>query len=213
MQNYKILSLGYNCCVKKYIDTIAKKGPTNLFDYIGSSMWAINKLFENDFQDLFDINMYKNMEIIPNYNVITNEKYYFRFLHDLKTMDNFKKFKESYKRRIIRFEEELNNKNKILFIRLEEPRQDRIIYDQYKEYFQKNELEYLKDFSTIIKTKIPKLNFKIIFISETFETSILEEHNILILKKNNEVVNWDNCMLIFKKLFEENKEIIHKFII
>ena len=119
MKNYKIYSLGYNCCVKRYIDTISKKGATNLFDYIGSSMWAINKLFENDFQDLFDINMYKNMEITPNYNVITNEKYYFRFLHDLKTMDNFKKFKESYERRIIRFKEDLNNKNKILFIRLE----------------------------------------------------------------------------------------------
>lgn len=213
MKNYKIYSLGYNCCVKRYIDIIAKKGATNLFDYIGSSMWSINKLLENDFQDLFDINMYKNMEIIANCNIITNEKYYFRFLHDLKTMDNFKKFKESYERRIIRFKEELNNKNKILFIRLEEPKQDRIIYDQYKEYFQKNELEYLKDYSIIIKTKYPKLIFKIIFISETFETSILEEHNILILKKNNEVVNWDNCMLIFKQLFEENKEIIHKFII
>jgi hypothetical protein len=169
METYKIYSLGYNCCIKKYIDIQGKKA-TNLFDYIGSSMWSINKLVENDFQDLFDINMYKNMEILPNYNIITNEKYYLRFKHDLKTMINFEKFKETYKRRIIRFKEDLDNENKILFIRLEESHQDRIIYDQYKENFKKNELEYLKDYSIFLKTKIPFLNFKIIYISEIFET-------------------------------------------
>jgi len=210
MQTYKLYSLGYNCCIKRYIDTLDKKA-TNLFDYIGSSMWSINKLFENDFQDLFDINMYKNMEILPNCNIITNEKYYLRFTHDLTSMTNFETFKETYQRRILRLREDFNNENKILFFRLEESHKDRIIYDQYKKNFKKNELAYLKDFYVTIKTKFPFLNFKIIYISEIFETSILKYYDILILK-NNELIDWNNCVEIFEKLFEENKEIINKFI-
>ena len=127
-------------------------------------------------------------------------------------MINFEKFKETYERRIIRFKEDLDNENKILFIRLEESHKDRIIYDQYKEYLKKNELEYLKDYFIFLKTKFPFLNFKIIYISEIFETSILNYYDILILKKNNELINWDNCIVILTNLFKEYKEIIHQFI-
>jgi hypothetical protein len=212
MQNYKILSLGYNCCIKRFVDVLSKKDETNFFDYIGSSMWAINELFQNDFQDMFNITDYENMEVLPGHNVITHKKYYLRFLHDLKTLNNFKKIKESYERRVIRFNNFLKDRNKLLFIRLEEPKQTRIIYEEYKDKFQKSELEYLKDFTNIIKTKNPKLDFKIIFITETFETEYLKDFNILILKKDNSSTNWDTCISLFKKLFEENKDLIHQLI-
>ena len=53
-KNIKIISLGSNCYNKIYLNKIGIKRETNYFDYIGTSMWAINELFiMNKFKDVF----------------------------------------------------------------------------------------------------------------------------------------------------------------
>ena len=121
---YTIISLGYSCCVKKYTEkSLMIKTHTNFFDYIGTSMWSINKLFENNFRDLFEINDYKHMQITNELSCSTNVKYYLRMLHDLKTLSykDFESFKYSYSRKISRLYCILQHNKNILFIRIEEP--------------------------------------------------------------------------------------------
>jgi hypothetical protein len=89
-KNYKIISLGYNCNIKIYTLNIGIAQETNLFDWAGTSMWAINKLFENDFSNLFNIKEYCEMKILKNDSgpIKTNKRYYIRLKHE------FNKIKE-----------------------------------------------------------------------------------------------------------------------
>jgi len=241
INKYKILSLGYNCFIKKYINDIGISQETNLFDYIGTSMWTINKLFENDFIDLFNIDEYENIQILKDgEKVITNKRYYIRFMHDFKNLQNgndrklllnndnkkfimntlinynimdemkkrFNSFKETYIRRINRLKNILNTEKNILFIRFEEPQENRIIYNEYKENFKKLELEYIKDFSNIIKLQYPNLNFKIIYISNTHKLNYLKDFNIIILNTDKKIDSWGNSSSILINIFEINKKFL-----
>ncbi len=91
-KNYKVISLGYNCFIKKYMNDNNIKQETNLYDYIGVSMWSINELLLNDFSNLYDINDYKKYKIFTNdsYITIINERYYLRFPHEFKNKENKK---------------------------------------------------------------------------------------------------------------------------
>lgn len=92
IKNYKFISLGYNCLIKKYMNDIFISQETNLFDYLGTSMWSINELFLNDFNNLFNIEDYKKYKLLnkSKYNIIINEKYYIRFPHDFDNKKNNK---------------------------------------------------------------------------------------------------------------------------
>jgi len=208
INNYKIISLGYNCYVKKYMNDLNISQETNLFDYIGVSMWSINELLLNDFKNLCDINEYKKYKILNNdFNeIIIHEKYYLRFLHDFKNnkseeekkiflntsdpnnkkfymnriiqfdlmeelKNKFPTFKSTLERRIERLKKILSTEKNIIFIRLEEENNERIIYEIYKEKFKKSELENIIEFSNIIKKLYPILNFKIIYISKKHENN------------------------------------------
>ena len=235
MNNYKVISLGFNCFIKKFTNDIGINQETNFFDYIGTSMWAINKLFENDFTNLFNEEEYENLKILTdNLCVTTNKQYYFRFLHDFKNNTNinlinkkfmvdktieqkiiddikiqFNKFKETYERRIIRLKDLLLKEKKILFIRLEETMNNRIIYDEYKSYFEKSELDYILDYSKMIKKNYPNLDFKIIYISKIHDNKYMIENNLIILNSKNVTIdNWNNCTNGLKDLFEKNKEFL-----
>jgi hypothetical protein len=227
--DYKIISLGYNCCPKKFTNYINISQPTNLFDYIATPMWGINELLENDYTGLTDINNYKIIPIMKNDNeILTNLKYYFRFLHDFKNQEitnsddednvleffdkmilvrmQFNEFKNKYERRIVRFKELLKNEEKILFIRYEEPIKNRIIYDEYKIRYQKEELEYIRDFALIIKKQYPDLEFKIIYISYKHDTK--KEDNITILKMEETLDTADDSGPKFTNLFNKYKDFL-----
>lgn len=233
MNNYKIISLGFNCFIKMFTNDIGIKQETNFFDYIGTSMWAINKLFENNFANLFNEDDYENLKIqTDNLIVITNKHYYFRFLHDFKNNTNinlikcnidkiidqkiiddvkvqFYKFKEVYERRIIRLKDLLIKEKKILFIRLEETMHKRIIYDEYKSYFEKPELDYIIDYSKMIKINYPNLHFKIIYISKIHDNKYMIENNLIILNSKNVAIDdWTQSTNGLKELFRINKEFL-----
>ena len=201
-----ILSLGGNCFIKKYLNYIGVNQETNFFDYIGSSMWSINELFENDFSNLFNLDEYENFEIKKNVKLVTNKRYYLIFKHDFSKKYSIKslflKFTEKYTRRINRLKDLLLNEKKIIFIRLEESLIDRIIYKEYEDKFKKSEFDYLKDFINIIKNKYPNLDFEIIYISS--QENDIKENNIKIINLNNEILDWNNCAIKINNLFLSN---------
>jgi len=220
--NVKFISLGYNCsikiCLKKYINQ-----PTYLFDWIGSPMWGINKFINNNF-DLSNKNNYKLLQIYSENSEYThlqcNTQYYFRFIHDLpennisdKTeihrtkygdiikSNLFNIFLQKYERRIQRFNELLNNNNLIVFIRLEECMKNKIIHEEYKNLYAKPELEYVKEFMNLIKNKYKRLKFKLIYISRSNSTELLDNLLILNNKSIDNDINYilnDNINLIDK---------------
>ena len=225
---YILLSLGSNCNVKKYIDTIKPNNPTQFFDYIGTSMWAINELIENDFSDIFNKDDFENMRTSTKYgSIITNKKYYIRFLHDLKNIDNdktrvltinnnihvckannFTECKDKYDRRIIRFINILNSSNKVLFIRIEEDNRNRIINDIYKDKLQKSELEYTFDLSNTLKRKYSSLDFMILVISFNHDTIYYLEHNVIILKMIDIIDDYETADSKIEKLIIFNKDLL-----
>jgi len=225
---YLLLSLGTNCNVKKYIDTIKPNNPTQFFDYIGTSMWAINELIENDFSGVFNIDDFESMKTSTNYgDIVTNKKYYLRFLHDLKNIDNdklrvfkykdsisvckasnFVECKEKYERRSKRFIDLLSGSNKILFIRLEEDNRNRIMYDMYKEKLQKSELEYTFDLSNTLKRKYTNLDFMILVISFNHDNMYYAKSNVIVLKMIDIIDEYETAGTTIEKLFIFNKDFL-----
>ena len=153
----RFLSIGSNCFPKRLIDVFFGKDQTMLFDYIGISMWSIINLVKDykissDFID----GDYKYIQTIEGGDtVMTNLKYYIRPIHDFKEYtcppegldlsdlsDQAGKlalFRSTYNRRVIRFNEFLENskkkKKKFMFIRFYESSKNRIMYPEIKDYY------------------------------------------------------------------------------
>jgi len=218
-KDYTLISLGYNCCIKRFFDSIVSK-ETNFFDYIGTSMWAITELFENNFKDIFNKEYYKTIEIIENQTIkfLSNTKYYIRFLHDLECNSVnsnpklFLQFKSKYERRIKRLDELIKKSNITIFIRLEESLDNRIIYKELEEKTNINEYEYVKKFSSIIKSKYPNKKFKIIYLTKTLEESNDIENNILLLNILNYTFDWDNSVEVITKIFNDKYNFVKKYL-
>ena len=204
--NYELISLGYNCTIKRIISELFLiKAENNFFDYIGSTVWAINELLENNFANLFNKENYKNIQIYisqQNY-YLTNIQYYLIFLHELDVNTvSFDNFFSRYLRKKERFYKILNSKKKFIFIRLEEPNDDLIIHKEYTDKFNVSEIEHLKKFSKIIKNKFEIKSFLIIYLTKTFQDNYDSENKILYINLDiyNDF-NWDNCVEHAKNLF------------
>lgn len=210
-----IISLGYNCFPKLYMLKNEISQETNFFDYTGTSMWGINDLIKNNFSDSLNKNKLQEIETESHNNkkYITHLDYYIRFPHDLanhKELYNkkiFHKFFRKYRRRIIRFNEVLSKHKKVLFIRTKEEMNNRIILENHKEKYSLNELDYVIEFSNIIRNKYPKLNFTILYITEDKQNTFLESHNIIIIQQTipNIIFNYETS---FTKIFEDNMTFI-----
>jgi hypothetical protein len=219
----KIISLGFNCYIKRFMEEQGIKQETNLFDYIGTPMWGVNELIENDFTELTSIDYFEKMNISSKEpeHIFTNKKYYFRFKHDnliaitgtnKVNINSFSKLKSTLERRIQRFNNTLSSPKKILFIRLEQDNTNRIVYEEYKEKDKIPELEYVISFSKIIKNKYPLINFDILFISKTNENKYDTENNILIIKNTQNIV-WKTCQTQLQKICKHNIDFIKKSLI
>lgn len=174
-----IISLGFNCFPEKYIKLANFKKATHFFDYLGASMWTINQILSTNCS-IFNYGDYCNRTIFGD-DIVINKKLYLRFPHDFKNnklnRDDFQNVKLKYTKRLDRFIETIKTSKSIMFIRLD----GRIIYNKHISKFKKKELDYIIDFSKIIKNLNPSLDFKIVFISFTNVTKYLEDHNIIIL--------------------------------
>jgi len=171
-----IISLGYTCNVVSLLYTLGYKNEAYLFDRIGTPMWAISQLFNDNFKNFLK---YENMKCEPlfensNNKYIFDNKYYIRLTtnsQELTEKNHFMAFRQTLLKRKDRLLEKLHKSKKVLFIRCQEPNSytdlgNRIIPAHFDKMYQKDEHYYLKKFSNIIKKQFPKLHFKIIYMSE-----------------------------------------------
>ena len=214
----KIISLGSNCYVKMFLDSVNFKTETQFFDFIGSSMWAINELFKENFNDLFEdgIDSLEKKRIMcsgDDQYILTHKKYYLRFKHDfkqnfdseikenIKTSD-FKNVRDKYERRKERLIDILkDDKKTLLFIRYEEEQQDRIKYGEDK----KSEIEYIYEFIEIIKQKYPSKKFCILFLSHTMDNDDKRNENLIILKNVKRINIWTESSKKIRNTIEQNE--------
>lgn len=217
----KIISLGCKCYVKLFLDSIKHKSETQFFDYMGSSMWAINDLFKNDFSELLEdgVDSLEKKKILysgfDKY-VLTDKKYYLRFKHDFKQncnseikdnikIEDFNKVNEKYLRRKERLINILNeDKETLLFIRYEENQENRIKYFGDK----KPEIDYIYEFIDIIKQKYPLKKFCILFLSDTMENDDKRDENLIILKNLNRINIWTQSPKKIKNTIEQNENFL-----
>ncbi len=221
----KTLSIGSTCFIKKFMLSIGINQETEYFDYIGTPVWAMTDLIQNNKLDkIFNYNDYKNIKILndkeDSYN-ITHIPYFLIFKHDFTQTHKkitqplsflqFNDFKAKYTRRATRFNNYLNNSSSILFIRYEQYK-NYIIHDMYKDKYEKDELTQLREFSIMLKEKYPNLTFNIIFFYSNIENSFYDNiHNILILK-NNKILTYENCHEKLHEICVENIELLNKYL-
>lgn len=216
-KNYdKVLSLGTSCYIKSFLQTKGIIQETNLFDNIGSSMWGICELFENDFEGLSNLDNFDRISINDNLNLLTNKKYYLRFKHEdymfrkdnrallnlLKTLD----------RRASRFKDHLENNKKILFIRLEQDDSKRTLHPEYVDKNNGKENEFVIKFSRLLKEYYKDLDFLIIHISKGnlfYDT----ENNIVTLPNTYEYMTWNDCNEKLNVIFNSHIDFIESHLI
>jgi len=189
-----LISLGYNCHVKEYINMYGENTDQAFlrqpFDWIGCPMWAICDIVKNDFKGLTDkenLILRKRFED-KDTEFLTNINYNCVFVHDygkdLTAIPDelFQKVDEDYKRRVARFYKSLELNILKLFIRQEQVPQKRIKYPEY-ELKEENELVCLKLFSQMMKEK--NISFTILYLTTTEETGYDEENRIYKIKYSN----------------------------
>jgi hypothetical protein len=211
----KVLSLGSNCFIKSFLKFNNIDQETHFFDYIGSPMWGIINLFENDFLDVDNIEDYDNVQITPALKIFTNKKYYLRFKHVKNIYSNensiniyeFNKLQESLKRKIQRIKDIFNSNNKILLLRMEQDNKDRIDYENYPQN-NKEESGYIIQFTDMIKRKYPEISFNIIYITSKGELNYDKNNNILTLKNTEIDMNWNDCNEKLTKIFNQDIKFI-----
>jgi hypothetical protein len=217
----KIISLGCKCYVKLFLESIKYKSETQFFDYMGSSMWAINDLFKNDFSELLEdgIDSLEKKKILNSgfdKYVLTDKKYYLRFKHDFKQncnsqikdnikIEDFNKVNEKYLRRKERLINILeDDKETLLFIRYEENQENRVKYFGDK----KPEIDYIYEFIDIIKEKYPLKKFCILFLSDTMENDDKRDENLIILKNISRINIWTQSPKKIKNTIEHNENFL-----
>ena len=217
LKKYSIISLGSNCCIKKYLQHISATNETHLFDWIGTSLWSICEIFENNFDDFFSKQEYKLSPIIAGIDsIITHSRYYIRFMHDFDNgnMDLFDDFVEKYNRRITRLKDTLtkysNSGQKILFLRLAENHKNRITYTQYQN---KNidETYGAKQLCKIISEIYPKLNFTLLLFDYNNKQPIVDDHLVVI--RATGVITYGNCIPALEQIININKRFLEHVLI
>jgi hypothetical protein len=200
----RIISLGSNCYPKFFISKILKpvNGETDLFDYIGASMWSINALLLNDFAGLDD---HKNFGLIPVLEgaepIVTNTKYYLRFKHDLATVADANKavFKDKLRRRVNRFKVGVTA-DSVLFIRQQESQTGRLPCKSSNSL--RSDAVELDDFIDILNMKYKCKKVVVIYINLDVD-GWNERRDILSVKIDSLDYDWATAHTVIKELFEQ----------
>lgn len=221
------ISLGFNCYPKKYFRSVKKSKETHIFEWLGSSIWSICALLENNFANLTNKKYIVPMKIFEDgCEIVTNKLYYIRFLHDFdlekdKNISDkkFKNFSDQYNRRIKRFNDILtDSKNSIFFIRLEQyhssKSKNRIMYNEYLNKENITEEQGMKQISKLIRTKNNSLKFVILHILHGDKNLIFDkENNIISMYCDLDNIDWENCDQSIAKYINENLQQIDSYIL
>jgi len=216
------VSLGFSCHTKVYIEELlATRMIRQPFDWIGCPMWSICELLKNDFKDFTVPEKLKPLKrfIGDHKDYLTHIDYNIVFVHDYGKQfhhisdETHKKVSEDYVRRVERWNELLNSRNHILFIRLETDGRKRIQRPQFDR--PGAEYDYLKEFSQILQAKDVK--FSIVYLSTTTPRGYDAENHIVTVQyatvSPDYIVGGDeiksiiqnNIGFIAKYLFDEAK--------
>ena len=159
-KDHKILSLGWNCSMKLFKNTIVDE-ETHYFDWLGIDPYAIYNLLKNDFKSVFKNKNYKyyynddgSIMKINNNPVIYDILYNIRYVHQGDFLKyGWNNFEEQYLRRILRLKNTFKCNNKKIFMYME----DTSIKLQNKLYIslQKNNISELNNYEN--SNKIQKL--------------------------------------------------------
>lgn len=158
------------------------------FDWIGTPMWSVNEIVENNFADLINRETIKPRRryVSEPTRLLTHDKYNVVYLHDFgKNIDQineetWKKAEDGYKRRIERWNSALSSGYSILFIRLEQDKKDRIEYPEFERERGSDELYQIQRFSESMKSR--GVNYMILFLSTTHPTEFDVEKRICIVQ-------------------------------
>jgi hypothetical protein len=225
-----VSSLGYNCYTKLYFNSKKMDQETQFFDYIGTSVWSIIDLLNNDFEGMFDKSNYTIMNVMKtgddNQFLVVNEKYFIRSKHEFKktldrkfdpeTLNEYKinseeldDFIEKMKRRKERFMNMLANNNSLLFIRYEEDPAGRLDLKQFDEKFNLSYIDGLKILSDMFKKINPAKKITILNLSHRHDkTEHLKEYGIIKLRMRKRIDHWKKCVTEFEKVFSNEKNFI-----
>jgi hypothetical protein len=158
-----------------FLNTLRNKKETQLFDYIGTSMWGINDLLENDFAGLTDASHYSVQKVVRNQPPMpVHALYNLRFLHDGAVIHRgalVPTFAQQLSRRATRFVETIRTSRNILFVRHQE--KSDLIWKS-KEY-SNDELGEVQRFATLLRTKFGIQQFKIAYINREHE-GVIDDH-------------------------------------
>jgi len=225
-----VSSLGYNCYTKLYFNSRKMDQETQFFDYIGTSVWSIIDLLNNDFEGMFDKSNYKIMNVMKtgddNQFLVVNEKYFVRCKHEFKktldrkfgpeilneyeiNKDELDDFIEKMKRRKERFMNMLANNNSLLFIRYEEDPTGRLDLKQFDEKFNLSYIDNLKILSDMFKKINPEKKIVILDISHRHDkTEHIKEYGIIKLRMRKRIDHWKKCADEFEKVFSNESKFI-----
>ena len=185
------VSLGFNCSVARCITLMGERDgcfyERQVFDWLGTGMWAIVMLINNEFRDFLDSDLLEyrlrfaeRKEMYP-----TNIKYDIPMLHDFEQRNSVRIRKnelaavvEKYQRRIQRFYSLLRGDKEIVFIRLERNLEDRITTPESANYVVDEKVSLL-EFVSILKATGTK--YSIIFLTDTNEDGYDPENRIYYL--------------------------------
>ncbi len=216
--DWKFVSQGYNCYCKTYIaNSLQILQPTEFFDFIGSPMWAVMQLIQNEFQDIKrGETVIEPVEVVPGTTVQTERGYNLRFRHDFtvqtKRLSRFEMdfVLSKYERRAKCFLKLLQEEKKIVFLRLEEKMEGRKVLSEENHlyYSTASEIEYLQQFSNFLSSIATSLRFQIIFLAyEDKEARRVDDHIVVI--PIDSTIEYETCAKMIENEIESNSYIFN----
>ena len=172
------ISLGYCCYTAMFISELVKRDTKTyeryVFDWLGSPMWSICKLIEDNFADLNTTQyfVYKNHFNTKNESYVTNTKYNIIFAHDYGInvdklpAEQLARVKTKYDDRIQRFRDVLASGKRILFFRAERDTPGLINFPE--DNIRESELFYVQKFAQLMSAK--GVNCRIVFFTSSNPT-------------------------------------------
>jgi Putative papain-like cysteine peptidase (DUF1796) len=198
-----IISLGYVCNVTEYLNASGNRDKAYVFDRLATPMWAVNELITNGFENFLNHDNIKSDVLFDKSDkkYVYDAKYYIRLPLSHKQFDNrIEHFAEKIHERKDRFLQLLNEKNKILFIRDQEPTEyadlgNRKSYPEYEQKYQQTEIDYLRTLCIHLETTYPNLDFKILYLNE----------NGSFVDPNNRIIGIPKCDVDYRDQFVGQK--------
>jgi len=204
------LSLGYNCFGKRFIQrALHIDQPTHMFDYIGSSMWAIVKLLQSDFDGIDDEHAYRRLPTVGKRYMITHARYYLRFAHDFGHKEHrsgasaarIAECVQRYTRRAMRFRETLANCTTLVLLRFEERNIEKHANKEMCDAaLERSEVEHIGAVRQILFSRYQNLRrITVVLFSHTadaYDTQLAKEQDIHVVpcasNKRHEI-EWHTC--------------------